>query len=437
MKVAIIGNMNNNNFSLLRYLRDLGINAKLFLFKNDGTNESSHFSCSADTFELDKWSPYITRTEILNSQVQILGTNFFFNFLFYIIYILHKVFFKKKQLRYYPSIFGIKKYIKKTFKDFDVLIGTGNTPAIFYSSGLQINIFAPCSFGIEYFDCINTKKLISSNFFVIRYFAKKMKKFQLNGMKNSKIINTQFGVTLESLEQNKLYFYPIDYPMVYLSKSHLLRGEDSNLDIINKINEYDFVVLSHSRHLWVKPESSNFNRWDEYANKNNNWLINSFSRTIKEFPKKSILLILFEYGPNVEETKKLCKTAGIEKNVVWIPIMNRRDILVLINRVNVVASEFYSGQGIMWGGTGWETLIMGKPLIVGFNFPNNSFKKLFGFDPPPVFGVKKEKDIFSHLVSLINSPELEKKNGVKNKEWFYKYNGYIAAKKWVNLFEEN
>ncbi len=113
MKVAIIGNMNNNNFSLLRYLRDLGINAKLFLFKNDGTNESSHFSCSADTFELDKWSPYITRTEILNSQVQILGTNFFFNFLFYIIYILHKVFFKKKQLRYYPSIFGIKKYIKK------------------------------------------------------------------------------------------------------------------------------------------------------------------------------------------------------------------------------------------------------------------------------------------------------------------------------------
>ena len=33
MKVALIGNMNNNNFSIMRYFRDLGIDAHLILFK--------------------------------------------------------------------------------------------------------------------------------------------------------------------------------------------------------------------------------------------------------------------------------------------------------------------------------------------------------------------------------------------------------------------
>ena len=37
MKIALLGNMNNNNFALLRYFRDLGFDAHLLLFKNDGT----------------------------------------------------------------------------------------------------------------------------------------------------------------------------------------------------------------------------------------------------------------------------------------------------------------------------------------------------------------------------------------------------------------
>jgi len=37
IKVLLIGNMNNNNFSIMRYLRDLGIDAHLFLMNNDYT----------------------------------------------------------------------------------------------------------------------------------------------------------------------------------------------------------------------------------------------------------------------------------------------------------------------------------------------------------------------------------------------------------------
>ena len=128
-------------------------------------------------------------------------------------------------------------------------------------------------------------------------------------------------------------------------------------------------------------------------NKHNNWLIESFAVVKTKFINKKLLLILFEYGKDVESSKKLCKKLNIEDSVHWFPTMERKDILCLINKVDVVASEFYTGEGIMWGGTGWETLIMGKPLIIGFNFKKKYFEKLFGFPPPPIFPVKKRNDI--------------------------------------------
>ena len=83
----------------------------------------------------------------------------------------------------------------------------------------------------------------------------------------------------------------------------------------------------------------------------------------------------------------------------------------------------------MWGGTGWETLIMGKPLIIGFNFKKKYFEKLFGFPPPPIFPVKKRNDITDHLKKLITSKKLVKENGEMNKKWFYQHNGYEVTKK--------
>ena len=62
MKIALIGNMNNNFFSMLRYFRDLGMDATLFLFKN----EQAHFLPKYDTWEIKKWEKYIIRTNLVN-----------------------------------------------------------------------------------------------------------------------------------------------------------------------------------------------------------------------------------------------------------------------------------------------------------------------------------------------------------------------------------
>ena len=56
LRIALVGNMNNNNFSIMRYLCDLGVDAHLILNYTDGKSESEHFIPSSDTWDIKKWS---------------------------------------------------------------------------------------------------------------------------------------------------------------------------------------------------------------------------------------------------------------------------------------------------------------------------------------------------------------------------------------------
>jgi hypothetical protein len=69
MKIGLIGNMNNNNFSILRYFHDLGADAHLLLNTNDGVGSLSHFRPECDTWTIEKWKPFIHQTEITNAPI--------------------------------------------------------------------------------------------------------------------------------------------------------------------------------------------------------------------------------------------------------------------------------------------------------------------------------------------------------------------------------
>lgn len=417
----------------MRYLRDLSVDANLFLFKNDGIYDSSHFSCLSDTYEINKWEEYIIPTKIINGRSQVIGTNFFLNIYLFISNNLLSLLNRKRITKNSPSIFFVKKYLKNLFKDYDIIIGTGITPSLFFVCNMKLDIYAPYAFGIEYFDCFETRNLIHSKNFIKKIIYRKLKQIHLEGIKKTKIINTQFGVTLDTLNQNCLPFYPIDYPMVYLSNQHL-KDFNANNKEFNFLQDYDFIILSHSRHIWINEFKNQNSDWDLYENKHNNWLIESFYSLKSIHKDKNLLLILFEYGKDVNSSKSLCKQLKIEKSVHWCKKMDRKEILGLIDKVDVVASEFYTGEGVMWGGTGWEALIMGKPLIVGFNFKKDSFYKHFSFLPPPILKVRGKKDVFKHLNKLILDKKYSIKIGKENKKWFEKYNSYEVAKKWIQLF---
>ena len=111
-RVALIGNMNNNNFTLLRVLRDNKIDAHLFLYTNE------IFSPSSDTIDFKYWKRYIHDLGISNGKPDIL-------------------FFKKSKL-------------KDKLKEFNFFIGNGIAPYILKKINIRLNIFMPYAEGIEH-----------------------------------------------------------------------------------------------------------------------------------------------------------------------------------------------------------------------------------------------------------------------------------------------
>ena len=88
MKIALIGNMNNNNFSLMRYFHDLGVNADLILMSDDGIGDLKHFHPSSDTWNFTKYKDNIKYMQAPNRVVSVLGNSFPWNIYFWIKYLV-------------------------------------------------------------------------------------------------------------------------------------------------------------------------------------------------------------------------------------------------------------------------------------------------------------------------------------------------------------
>ena len=64
MKIALLGNMNNNNFAIMRHLRSIGLDAYLILMNNEKDPKTNHFHPYHDTWNYDKWKKFIYQSSI-------------------------------------------------------------------------------------------------------------------------------------------------------------------------------------------------------------------------------------------------------------------------------------------------------------------------------------------------------------------------------------
>ncbi len=402
MKVALLGNMNNGNFSLLRYLLERNIDATLLLWKNDGQHSHSHFNISNDTWNLRKWSKYIKRTNINNSISALIYNP-----------LKHKNYVKQE-------------YFKKIYDKYDVFISSGIAPALFCKFNEKLDIFYPYAMGVEWIDTYEEK--IENNLNIKNIIYKKVKKLQIKGLKScKKIINPELGKTEQTLKRLKIKSHKIYVPIVYKEKK-----KNFSFNLIKKIKKYDFSIISHARHLW-KP-SKVLNRKDNIFNsKNNDWLIYGFKEFLNETESNSCL-ILFEYGPDYKESKKLCKKLDIQKNVIWLPVLPRKKILKIIQNCKVGVGEFYLQKNTIWGGTAIEVLSQGIPTLQTFRF--NNFKKIFKKKPPPFIKINNKFEIKQQLVKLYNNKNFRKKIGYNSKKWFEKEYEISLIDDWIKIINK-
>jgi hypothetical protein len=424
MKVAILGNMNNNGFSLMRYLRDLGVDAHLLLYSNDGKGSLEHFKPENDTFEIDKWKAYIHQTDIMNGPHHVISISL--QKVFFILYNLRNKLLGR-ELRLSPLT---TTNLTNTLQSYNKVVTSGYGPAILFRANRTATIFSPYAIGIEGVNRMYAPRAAS---ILKRALFEYGRYLQINALRLTEhIVNSEMGITKTTLHKNGLHFKTLSMPMLYVCQNYANSSGHINVDKLGaKIEECDFSIMMHCRLAW----NDIICKTNNVRSKNNHWVIISFKALLNAKPSLNAKMIILEYGPDVENTRNLIDELGLKESVIWVPKTSRKNIMWLLQKVSVGVGEFIETPNTMWGGTGWEVLASGKPLLQGFFFESEEFEQMMNHPEPPLLKVRNQEDVYKHLIDMADHPEKAKEIGLASQKWFNTYNGLNLAKQWLNLIQ--
>lgn len=414
MKIALVGNMNNNNFAIMRYFRDLGADAHLLLWSNDGQGVLAHFTPENDTWEIDKWSPYIHDTGVADGVGTLLGNP-----------------------RKFQWPVG-KRRIVRQFGGYDAYVGSGYAPAILARAGIRMDIFYPYGVGIEGVGSLSVKKYFETRSAWKKIIIGRVRDIQMAAIRNARhcVCADLCGLTRQAFEEIGRTALPLAVPMVYNGEIPPRGGAAGRLaKIMADLGKYDLKILSHARQLWVREEGYSPEEWKSRC-KNNDWLIQGFAQALKRSRAGNPLLMLVEYGKDVPATKALIAELGIGDHVMWLPKMNRKEIQGLLGLCDAGVGQFGVDPGMIWGGTGWEVLAAGRPLLQTVNFTDEEFRRTFGSGLPPILDVRSPEDVARHVEDMVLRRAVYADIGRRSQEWFNAHNGIGLAKKWLELIHE-
>jgi glycosyltransferase involved in cell wall biosynthesis len=411
----------------MRYFRDLGADAHLLLFTNDGVGSLSHFRPDDDTFSIERWQPYIHRTKIPNDPIASSGGLAFW---------LYDQYLRLRLKRAgTPHIlpFVRTKEVQNTFRSYDRVVGSGIAPAVFARIKQPLDIFFPYALGVEWYDCYEYQDYLKRPWYG-KWIAAPAREMQAQGIKSTRhILNAETGITETVLKKMGVDPKRLAIPMVY-------NGEpiptDSPLPILAELKRWlagkDLSLFTSARLMWTDTGIEG-----DISRKNNHLTLLALQKLKQEFPQKKLGMVAVEYGPDVDATRKLVGELGLADEMFWLAKSSRAVLMQALSLCDVAVGEFYFIPGTIWGGTGWEALAMGKPLLQGFNFSVGEYEDKFGYPiPPALLPVAVADDIFPHLRTMLLDPAKRKKMGLAGKEWFDKYNGISLAKEWLKLLLE-
>ena len=309
-----------------------------------------------------------------------------------------------------------KKTILKTFEDFDILIGSGIMPAVFNRVNKKLTVYYPYAVGVEYLGSSVFLKHLNSKNLIQRCIAQRVFLGQKSGLKQTKTIFTSSCQSTNNiLQKYRIDYIPSLIPTVYDDKRSLVNGE-LETDWLSKIRQNDFIILSHARHHWKKPFNVTDEKWSE-ENKHNDWIIKSFAKFLTEIKYKA-KLVMFEYGQDVSHSKQLCDKLNLTNHIIWLPVSPRKNILEIIEEIDVGLGEFYSIPGVTWGSTLIEFMSKGKPVIHGCLIDKEKFIAEYGMAFPPLLAANSELEIYHQLIFLYENDLERKRLSKESLEWF-------------------
>lgn len=190
--------------------------------------------------------------------------------------------------------------------------------------------------------------------------------------------------------------------------------------VIKEKFNVDFIFFHPTRHEWGDPKK---------IDKGNDKLISAVSEFIKITGKK-VILIFIEKGTDVIKSKKMVSDLCLQKNILWLKPMNKKNLIEYYSISDIVFNEFVIGGGI--GQIDLESMAVGIPTFRYFKDYENYYKEL-----PPTINVFTSGDMVSEMIKLTDNHDYRIEIGKKSREWILKYHDWdVVTDKYISLYEK-
>ena len=388
MKVAFIGNMNNNHLSLTRFLRTRGVDATLLLTDR----EYPHFHPSADCLG-DSYT-HFTRQLTWGSPTSLQRVS--------------------------------KKRMFADLAEFDILIGCGLAPACCAHAGRSLDVFVPYGSDIwesTMFRLCRPKNIITSWRAAIAQRSA-IAKLPIIHMPPARVYEDRLARLAPRSARWREGLPMVYSPMYQGNQTQRLLRETPHGDRFQKIRQTcDLMVFSAVRHAWCLPDS-------DPNSKGTDRLLRAIASVAARRPNLRIRLVTMEYGQDVVASKALAIELGIADSIEWLPLMHRRELMGGLLISDVACAEFvtsYDSSGVVY-----EALVAGKPLIM-----HRVDSQYAPSAPPgglcPVLNAHTPIEIADRLQWVADHPQDSRAFGARGTLWYDSEVVDRALRKYIGL----
>lgn len=202
--------------------------------------------------------------------------------------------------------------------------------------------------------------------------------------------------------------HPLDETK-YTSGPSKLRGELEAQGV-------DFVLLCPARHDWHV--------------KGTDRLIQAFARLVRA-ERPNAVLLLFDWGQEVDRSKALVRELGIERNVRWSQPLPKLRLIDAYRAADVVLDQFLIGT---FGAVAPEAMACARPVVMAFD---PALHRWCFSEQPPIVDARTSEQIHAQLSRLAGDGEARAALGAAGRSWVERHHGWrVAVERQLAIYEE-
>jgi len=214
----------------------------------------------------------------------------------------------------------------------------------------------------------------------------------------------QFKALMKVSLNKEMYFLP--HPLNILEFSELEKKRKENRESICKEVGADEYFFSSTRHVWAGSSRKMNDR------KGNDVVLHAFAKYLRLSKGRRSKLVLVKKGHDVEHSRKLARSLGIERSVEWLEEMKREAL-----------DKYYQGASICFGQFGASVInfsvlepLANASVCVSFFKETNSSLPYYK-TIPPVFNSREPQKIAEFMIRTLSNEEIY--NGLSYNSWLW------------------